>query len=315
MRQIRSYQFKALTGLLALSAAGFVSAEEASTWFSPEKFSASASLGALSGETKERVYSTGGKEKISQLDWKYSNAAIVKGRLEWEPIEWVTLGASGWTTLAGKGGEMNDYDWLNKDNNALSHYSHHPDTRLNFANEYDLNVTGWIVNEPDWRVGVMAGYQESRYSFTAKGGTFRYDNGATTGSFNDGVAVIGYKQRYRTPYIGLTGRYRYENYEIDGAFKYSGWVHSSDNDEHYLKTTTYTADVHNQNFYALSGSVGYYITPNTKLFMEGVWSRTTNKKGDTQLNNYDRNIHLSAAKRSGIENNNVMLTTGVKYIF
>ena len=35
------------------------------------------------------------------------------------------------------------------------------------------------------------------------------------------------------PYIGLTGSYRYEDFELGGTFKYSGWVEASDNDEHY----------------------------------------------------------------------------------
>ncbi len=37
----------------------------------------------------------------------------------------------------------------------------------------------------------------------------------------------------KMPYIGLTGSYRYEDFELGGTFKYSGWVESSDNDEHY----------------------------------------------------------------------------------
>lgn len=47
------------------------------------------------------------------------------------------------------------------------------------------------------------------------------------------------------PYIGLTGSYRYEDFELGGTFKYSGWVESSDNDEHYDpgKRITYRSKV------------------------------------------------------------------------
>ncbi len=52
--------------------------------------------------------------------------------------------------------------------------SRHPDTQLNYANEFDLNIKGWLLNEPNYRLGLMAGYQESRYSFTARGGSHIY---------------------------------------------------------------------------------------------------------------------------------------------
>lgn len=83
----------------------------------------------------------------------------------------------------------------------------------------------------------MAGYQESRYSFTARGGSYIYSSEEgfrdDIGSFPNGERAIGYKQRFKMPYIGLTGSYRYEDFELGGTFKYSGWVESSDNDEHY----------------------------------------------------------------------------------
>ncbi len=99
---------------------------------------------------------------------------------------------------------------------------------LTFANEFDLNVKGWILNEPDYRLGLMAGYQESRYSFTARGGSYIYssDDGFrdTTGTFPDGERAIGYKQRFKMPYIGLTGSYRYEDFELGAHLNtVAGW--------------------------------------------------------------------------------------------
>ncbi|MGC6746739.1 omptin family outer membrane protease [Escherichia coli] len=38
--------------------------------------------------------------------------------------------------------------------------SRHPDTQLNYANEFNLNIKGWLLNEPNYRPGLMAGYQE-----------------------------------------------------------------------------------------------------------------------------------------------------------
>lgn len=124
---------------------------------------------------------------------------------------------------------MVDSDWLDKNKPDIwTHESRHPDTRLNFANEFDLNVKGWLLNEPNYRLGLMAGYQESRYSFTARGGSYIYssDEGFRddVGTFPDGERAIGYKQRFKMPYIGLTGSYRYEDFELGAHLNtVAGW--------------------------------------------------------------------------------------------
>lgn len=124
---------------------------------------------------------------------------------------------------------MVDQDWMDSGTpGTWTDESRHPDTRLNYANEFDLNVKGWFLKESDYRLAIMAGYQESRYSFNATGGTYIYsENGGfrnETGALPDKIKVIGYKQHFKIPYVGLTGNYRYDNFEFGGAFKYSGWV-------------------------------------------------------------------------------------------
>ncbi|TQO04914.1 UNVERIFIED_ORG: omptin [Citrobacter freundii] len=290
-----------------------------STLFTPKKVSTDISLGALSGKTKERVYDPVGGRKVSQLDWKYSNAAIIKGAINWDLMPRVSVGAAGWTTLGSRGGYMIDQDWLDASNpGTWTHESRHPNTRLNYANEFDLNIKGWLLNEADYKLGLMAGYQESRYSFNATGGTYIYSEGGfrnEIGSFPDGKKGIGYKQRFKMPYIGLAGSYRYDDFEFSGALKYSGWVRTSDNDEHYLRETTFRSKVKNQNYYSVAVNAGYYITPNAKVYVEGTWNRVTNKKGDMSI--YDRTDNTSGYDKNnaGIENYNLMTTAGFKYYF
>lgn len=53
--------------------------------FTPDNINADISLGTLSGKTKERVYlAEEGGRKVSQLDWKFNNAAIIKGAINWD---------------------------------------------------------------------------------------------------------------------------------------------------------------------------------------------------------------------------------------
>ncbi|EAS9893762.1 omptin family outer membrane protease, partial [Salmonella enterica] len=142
-----------------------VQADQYALPFIPGKISTDISLGSLSGKTKESVYDADeGGRKVSQLDWKYNNAAIIKGALTWDIMTWISVGASGWTTVDSRRGYMTDTDWLNVSKpHEWTNYSWHPKTRLNFANEFDLNIKGWLLNEMYYRLGIMAGYQESRY--------------------------------------------------------------------------------------------------------------------------------------------------------
>ncbi|ELO4999912.1 omptin family outer membrane protease [Escherichia coli] len=293
------------------------------TAFTPDKLSTELNLGTLSGQTKERVYDPEeGGRKISQLNWKYSNAAIIKGTINWEPLPILSVGASGWTTFSHKGGNMVDRDWNNEYiPDIWTDESRHPDTRLNFANEFDLNIKGWLVNEPDYRLGLIAGYQESRYSFTARGGSYIYSSEEgfrdAVGSFPDRERAIGYKQHFKMPYIGLTGSYRYEDFELGGIFKYSSWVDSFDNDEHYSpdKRISYHSKVKNQNYYSVAVNAGYYITPDAKVYIEGTWNRITNKKGNTSLYNRNDNSSEYYKNIAGIESYNFITTAGLKYSF
>ena len=273
------------------------------------KVSTGMSLGVLNGEAKEYVYNPENGKKVSQLDWKYNNAAVVKGSIDWDIMRWLSVGASGWTTIAGNGGQkMDDYDWLTEGQKQWSHHSWHPDTRLNYANAFDLNVSGWILNQPNYRLGLQAGYQENRYSFTAIGGSYNYDNGKNVGEMSY-KPTIGYQQHFKTPYIGLIGNYRYKDLEVGGKFRYSNWVNSADKDQHYRMQKTYTSSIDGQEYYALSANIGYYLTSHAKAYIEGNWSHMVNKKGTLE------DSTSSVDDAAGIEHKNFMTSIGLMYTF
>lgn len=116
---------------------------------------------------------------------------------------------------------MDDYDWLEPGQQHWSDWSHHPATRLNFANQFDLNMTGWFLKEQNYQLGAVLGYQETRFSWLAKGGYYSYDNGADIGDIPHGQKVIGYQQKFSAPYLGLSGKYIYHDFDIIAQFKYS----------------------------------------------------------------------------------------------
>ncbi|PWW11444.1 omptin family outer membrane protease [Mangrovibacter plantisponsor] len=282
--------------------------------FSPESVSVAASMGYLGGESHELVYDGG--RKVSQLDWKIKNAAIIKGDISWDAYSWLTLNARGWSTLASGSGHMDDYDWLNDNQSGWTDHSSHENTNLNYANEFDLNLKGWILRGETYKVGAIAGYQQTRFSWTAFGGDYNYDNGTNVGSFTPGERGIGYQQRFSMPYIGLVGQYRYQNFEVNGAFKFSGWVKSKDNDEHYMRDLTFRDNGGHSNYYGVAMDVGYYVTPNAKVFAEFAWNKYEEGKGGTEMIDRDTGTHdYFDGDAAGLKNKNYTATVGLQYRF
>lgn len=312
------YKTKALALLLtssltSLSAYASESTYASERFFTPENISTALSLGLLSGEAKERAYNPldNGRE-ISQLNWKYKNAVIIKGNVDWDLSPWASLDFDGWTTLTSTPGQMDDYDWMDGSQKQWTDHSSHPDTRLRYANEFDLSIKGWILNNKNYRFGAVAGYQQSSFNWLSKGGYYNYSKG-DPGMFEPGKPAASYQQKFAIPYIGLAGLYRYNKLEIDGNFKYSGWVHASGEDQHYLRDITFKSKTDNQEYYSLSASAGYYITDNAKVYLQGSWNRMLNKKGSTSIKYMGMTHNVNDT--SGIEHTNFITTVGLKYSF
>jgi len=302
--------------MAAFSGSVYAGAAQFTPNFSPESLTVSASGGMLSGKSHEMVYDEVTGRKISQLDWKLKNVAILKGDISWDAFSFLTLNARGWTSLASGSGHMDDYDWQDDTQSSWTDHSSHPDTHVNYANEYDLNVKGWIFQGDNYKAGLTAGYQETRFSWTAKGGTYNYNNGANTGEFPAGERGIGYSQRFSMPYIGLAGQYRINDFEFNALFKFSDWVRAHDNDEHYMRDLTFREKTSNSRYYGTSVDAGYYVTPQAKVFAEFTYSRYEEGKGGTQI--IDTNTGESASiggDAAGISNSNYTVTAGLQYRF
>ncbi|MDO1920882.1 omptin family outer membrane protease, partial [Escherichia coli] len=83
-----------------------------------------------------------------------NNAAIIKGSINWALMPQISIGAGGWATLGSRGGNMVDRDWMDSSTpGAWRDESRHPDTQLEYANEFALNIEGWFLNEPNCRLG------------------------------------------------------------------------------------------------------------------------------------------------------------------
>ncbi|WP_213989456.1 omptin family outer membrane protease [Sodalis sp. dw_96] len=284
--------------------------------YDAQSIKASAAMGWLNGESKEFAYDARDGYKISELNWTLKNTAIFKGDIAWDATEFLTLNLRGWTTLASSGSKMDDYDWLDRGQSHWTDRSTHPNSRLNHANEFDVNVKGWLLNAPEYRLGTVFGYQQTRFSWTAFGGSFNYKNGTDNGEYAPGARAIGYRQKYFMPYLGVAGMYRYQNVEFNTLLKFSPWVKARDNDEHYMRDITFRHQGKGSRYYSATVDAGYYVTPNTKIYAELSLNKYEENKGShTKTCNHCGNKDYFGGNSSGMSNTYYTASAGVQYLF
>lgn len=300
--------------MAGVSGSAHASVSSGSPDFSADSLSVSVSTGMLGGKAGEMVYDPDTGHKISQLSWKIKNVAIIKGDISWDAYSFLTLNARGWTSLAAGSGHLDDYDWLNSNQGHWTDHSSSPHTPVNYANEYDLNLKGWFLQGDNYRVGAVAGYQESRFSWTAFGGSYNYDNGTLVGESPHDERGIGYSQRFSVPYVGLTGHYRINDFEFGALFKFSDWVRARGSDEHYLRHLNVRGKASSSRYYGASVDAGYYVTPHAKVFAEFAYSKFEEGKGGGQAFDGDQTV-TRGGDAIGIANHNYTVTAGLQYRF
>ncbi|QLZ67721.1 outer membrane protease PgtE [Legionella sp. PC1000] len=277
--------------------------------------SLSTSVGILSGKANEYVYNQETDTKLSQLNWRIKNAVIINGELNYDFLTWLSINGKGWITLAKNKAAMDDYDWLNPYQETWTDWSHHENTHLNYANEVDLNLRTWLMQNEYYKLGVVAGYQWSSFSWRAIGGCYQYNSGSNTGCFPGNQLGIGYQQKFRTPYVGLAGKYFINNFEFNALLKYSDWVSARDHDEHYARNLTFKEQGNNSRYYAATINSGYHVTRNAKIFVEASYNHYSNGRADTEIIDNDTGAHFYESDSAGLSNKNYSVALGLQYLF
>lgn len=274
----------------------------------------SLTTGWFGGESNEYVYQAG--HKNSELNWKSHNAAIIRGNLGWDIIPRLSVNLSGWTTLAHGSGQMDDYDWLDSNQAHWTEWSTWPAARLNYANQFAISITGWLLQQPEYQLGATLGYQQTRISWQAQGGSYSYDNGADIGSFPRNERAAGYQQRFSAPWLGIAGQYRYKKIELNALVKYSPLTTAHDNDEHYTSADTFRVKTRRGDYWSASMDAGYYLTPQVKVLTAFNWEVYRQNRGQIQWINYDDHISESSDKNDGgLSHKNYSITAGLQYQF
>ncbi len=313
--------------LLCLGLLGTTSAEPAKFLpnFSGDSFSASASVGLLYGTAHEKSYApsrTPGKDKtLSRLDWKIKHLPILKLDLAWDAYSFLTLNARGWFSLKRGNGHMDDYDWLDEGEyeglcptctGPQFLHSWHPDTDVNYAYEFDLNLKGWILQGANYRFGPMLGYQQSRFKWSVYGGHISYWNGTLERDVEPKKGCV-YKQRFSAPYIGLAGQLRWKKFELNANFKFSDWVRARDTDNHIERQMIFNTSADDMRYYGFSVDAGYQVTQKLKIFTEFSYNNYQVTKGDVFVHGEEGTGDIPNG--GGMSNRNYAISLGLRYSF
>lgn len=209
------------------------------------------------------------------MNWDIKQAPTLHLGLTFHPREWLSLDLLGWTRIAKGDGHMKDYDWQSDEHADWSHFSDHPDTRVNTAWQAELAATAWAFKREDLALGIMFGYQRSQFGWQARGGRYNYSSSDgyrdLSGEIPAGMKGITYEQRYDTPYVGLAGRYTLQDWTLESRFKYSQWGKASDFDKHHLRDLTFAGDHGNKGrMQSLAVALSYHVNPQLSVKAGGI---------------------------------------------
>jgi outer membrane protease len=242
--------------VIMLGCAPFAAAQE-----SPLKsyaISSWTSFGVFLGQAEEIVYPPPGHkaEMFSQLLWDikpvfYYGLSLDFSRVQ--PMEkwglFATLSLK--NGIPGRSGEMEDRDWMSKENDALTHYSVHD----NYTNElffFDASAgLSFPLNQFLLKAYVSMSYM--RFSFTGQYGYGTYarkeatgdyifasiDDNPTRESYADWEKVINYTQNWLTFAPGISLGYYFYRFYAELFFNISPLVSCAGVDEHLTNSQVF----------------------------------------------------------------------------
>lgn len=274
---------------------------------------ASAQIGALQGMAKEYVYDTDGS-LLSRLDWKTKTTAILKGGVSFAPFSWAKVGVRGWSTFYEGNAHMDDYDWIYTTGPAPDHESHHGNTDLKYANEFDFYANFPFLNIKSFTFAPLIGYKQTRFSWAAYGGW-----GIYTGTFwqdPDDEPGISYSQKFKNPYTGLNINYKKgQHLEVNGDLRYSKWVKASDQDKHHQRSLHFKEYATDMDYYGFNVNLGYKFNNGIKFFGEFNFDHYEHEIADTWVRDNSTGTTQTSQDSAGIKNKYYSLMLGLAYKF
>lgn len=293
---------------------------DAIDWHVVPRVTVAGGLGYMTDSAREMVYDTPSGARISQLNWKVQNALVLRGDATLHLTDWLSASLGGWTKIDSNN-LMDDYDWLVPPYTQWSDHSHHPDTKLNKANQGDISLATRVYNEDGLAISVDAGYQWTGFKWAAYGGHYVYSVFGFRdyiGDFPAGELGITYSQTFKAPYLGISASYQLDDdWEFSAAVRGSPWAAgSSDVDHHVLRLLIFHDKTDKSHMIALSAGAAYNINERTQIGTTVEFQAYTLGKGPTRmLDQTTGTVYDFPGDASGISNNTLTAMLTLRYRF
>jgi len=195
-------------------------------------------LSTLNSTSYEIVNDPNTGKQISELIWEAKGVNMIGLKLNYQIQDSHIISLSYKTNITDGDSVMDDYDWIKDYTTEWSHWSHHPNTKLESLTIFDLNFNRKISPIFNMESYFVVGYKVENKKFKAYDGSFIYssDYGFRDNIFDMTGLGITYEETFNTLYTGLSMSKKYSKFILKGKLLYSPLVKSKNKDNHHNRS-------------------------------------------------------------------------------
>lgn len=252
----------------------------------------------------ELVYYPYSSYKISELIYEADNAKLlnVGFRYKFHP-EYIAKFK--YKTLLQDGSNVvNDYDWFDNTKSDWTHWSNHPNTKLDKLSIIDLSVQKHFGDTKYLSHYLNLGYFKSNKTFKSYNGTYIYSSSRhrlrdLTGNF-EGLGLT-YKETITMPYVSLDNTMTQGKNSFNLNLRYSPSVNMKYSDTHHLREFTSIGTHKDSTMFGYQLDYKYEIDPKYTFGIGYTYAKYNETKGDeerTYFNGEVDNCYQCSAMKS-----------------
>ena len=285
----------------------------------PVSFSIKGGAGYLTGESKEVVYwPEYGNHKASELTWNIDSLYMAGVGANLKIRDFMAVNFTGWFKATDGEGSMDDYDWLNVGGDWTD-WSTHENTDVTEGSIVDLSVEFNIIRAEGFQLKAIGGYKRDNFAWEAYGGEYTYSEGGGfrnfTGSFPDGLAIIGYEQTFTAVYGGVGIGVQTPVFELAGRLIYSPIAEGEATDNHYLRNLVSYDNAEEGDMLAFDVTATFVLSPNFALEAAYSYQKYDMMQGDSEWHYRDEGVIVFAPDGAGMDQTSSLVSAGLRFTF
>lgn len=277
--------------------------------------SGSISLGYVTGEGKEFVYSPDTGNKLSELDWDISDVLMMGPGASIKPLSWLRFNGNVWFKVKDGDGSMSDYDWMLADDgySGWTNYSH-SDTSVTKGLLYDVNAEITFLRYNQISLYGIVGYKHDDWKWKATGGIYDYWYLGKSGVLPAGTVATD-EQIYSAPYIGIGFHANMNPVTLTGRIIGSTFVSSKNKDYHVLRNIYFYENYNSQEMIGLDFACTYNFTKHLAASVSLEHQEYFVKKGDEHALDLTTGETYTWYNGAGMSNGMTMFSLSFLYTF